>query len=141
MPLFGIGTMDPIFKVDLEPFYSCSSSSYLKDYLQWGSQGLVAPLLMGRMSAAGQSLLPLFTLFLCSFFSVCPSCHFCHLFTFPLRFLVYSFPFNLPLVSVSFIYIFFYFHFFLSIPQLFLFLHYHIFCYLIQRISQLESSQ
>lgn len=70
VPLFGICTMDPTFKVDLEPFYSCPSSSYLKDHLQWGPHGLVAPLLMGRMSAAGPSLSPLFSLFLSSFFSL-----------------------------------------------------------------------
>lgn len=70
VPLFGICTMDPTFKVDLEPFYSCPSSSYLKDHLQWGPHGLVAPLLMGRMSAAEPSLSPLFSLFLSSFFSL-----------------------------------------------------------------------
>lgn len=71
VPLFGICTMDPTFKVDLEPFYSCSSSSYLKDHLQRGSQGPVAPLLMGRTAAAaGPPLLTLFNLFLSSVLSL-----------------------------------------------------------------------
>lgn len=51
MPLFGICTMDPTFKVDLEYSYSCSSSSYLQDQHHQGSEGPVAPL-MGRTPAA-----------------------------------------------------------------------------------------
>lgn len=120
--------MDPTFKVDLEPLYSCSSSSYLKDHRQWGPQGLVAPLLMGRMSTAGPSPLTFFGHFLRSFFSPCSYRHFCYLFNSFSHFLSPSFPSEITTHLNPSLYYYSFLPaplFLLPISQVFLFLHHH----------------